>query len=202
MILSRGSKNENMKLLLIDNFDSFTFILRDYFLQLGCELITIRNNDASAFELAQDCDGIILSPGPDRPENAGILMDMVRWADEHQIPTFGVCLGFQAICEYYGDELVHSPAPFHGRTSKMNTQKHFLFDKLPHSFKVMRYHSLEIKHALSTDLEPIAQLEDGTLMAVAHTQKPIVGVQFHPESIETEYGLEMLKNWVDQIKKS
>lgn len=199
MILSRGNKNENMKLLLIDNFDSFTFILRDYFLQLGCELTTVRNNDRQAFDLAQENEGIVLSPGPDRPENAGFLMEIIHWAEEHQKPTFGVCLGFQAICEYFGDKLIHSPEPFHGRTSKMITKGHPLFEGLPTEFKVMRYHSLEIQPLESSPLIPIATLEDGTLMAVAHTTQPFIAVQFHPESIETEYGLEMLKNWVDQI---
>ncbi|MES2702879.1 MAG: aminodeoxychorismate/anthranilate synthase component II [Bacteroidota bacterium] len=180
---------------LIDNYDSFTWILHDYLLQTGNECTVYRNDEITVQELITIApERIIISPGPETPLQAGITMSVIDHFHKH-IPILGVCLGHQALGMYFGAQLVHAPYPMHGKTSEVTHTGHSLFTDIPSPFTVMRYHSLIIEGTESTELQTVAQTSDGIIMAVAHRQYPCVGVQFHPESVGTEYGLQLLKNW-------
>jgi len=181
--------------VLIDNYDSFTWILHDYLLQTGHECLVFRNNEISLLQLtALDPERIILSPGPETPLQAGITMDVIDNFHK-RIPILGVCLGHQALGMYFGAKLVHTKYPMHGKTSKIRHTHHPLFNNIPDPFIAMRYHSLAVDNFSGTPLASIAHAEDGTIMALSHTQYPCIGVQFHPESIGTQHGLQLLKNW-------
>jgi len=182
-------------LLLIDNFDSFSHILADLLRQTGEELLVLRN-DVSLQDLEQiDFNGLILSPGPGRPVNAGNLIGILE-KYYGQVPVLGVCLGHQAIGEFFGGKLVKSPIPIHGKVFTVKKSKsHFLTDSLPNQFQVTRYHSLQLED-LPKSLEVILETEGGEIMAMAHTELPILGIQYHPEAHLTEYGLDLVKNWV------
>lgn len=182
-------------LLLIDNYDSFSHILADLLRQTGEELLVIRN-DVSLPELEQiEFNGLILSPGPGRPENAGNLMQIFE-KYYTQVPVMGVCLGHQAIGEFFGAKLVKSKIPIHGKVYQVKKSKpHFLTDSLPDQFNVTRYHSLQLED-LPESLEVILETENGEIMAMAHRELPILGIQYHPEAYLTEYGLDLVKNWV------
>lgn len=181
--------------VLIDNYDSFTYILHHYLLQTGNECRVYRNDELSLAELKTlNPERIIISPGPETPLQAGITMEVIDHF--HAItPILGVCLGHQALGMYFGAKLVHLPYPIHGKTSAVSHTQHSLFGNIPSPFTVMRYHSLAVNEFNGTGLEAIAHTEDGTVMALAHQRYPCLGVQFHPESIGTEYGLQLLKNW-------
>lgn len=182
-------------LLLIDNFDSFSHILADLLRQTGEELLVLRN-DVSLDELDQlDFKGLILSPGPGRPESAGNLMKIFEKYYTN-VPVLGVCLGHQAIGKFFGAKLVKSPIPVHGKVFIVKKSKpHFLTDSLPDQFNVTRYHSLQLEE-LPESLEVILETESGEIMAMAHKELPILGIQYHPEAHLTEYGLDLVKNWV------
>ena len=182
-------------LLLIDNFDSFSHILADLIKQTGEELLVIRN-DVSLDELEKiDFNGLILSPGPGRPENAGNLMQIFE-RYYTKVPVLGVCLGHQAIGEFFGAQLVKSQIPIHGKVFRVKKSKpHFLTDSLPEYFNVTRYHSLQLEELTET-LDVILETENGDIMAIAHRDLPILGIQYHPEAHLTEFGLEIVKNWV------
>ena len=180
--------------ILIDNYDSFTYILHHYLLQTGNECVVYKNDEITVDELiALDPERIIISPGPETPLQAGVTMDVIRYF-HNKIPILGVCLGHQALGMYFGAQLVHS-APMHGKTSELTHTGHALFNGIPDPFTVMRYHSLAIEGLERTELMPIAATADGINMAVAHLRYPIIGVQFHPESVGTEHGLLLLNNW-------
>jgi anthranilate synthase/aminodeoxychorismate synthase-like glutamine amidotransferase len=182
-------------LLLLDNYDSFTYNLYDYLNQLGATCTVVRNDKTSILEL-EKChfDGIVLSPGPKRPKDAGILMELL----DHfyaQMPILGICLGMQAIGEYFGAELVHASVPIHGKTSLVEHTEKGLFDGITQPTQVMRYHSLLLEK-LPNCLEPTGWTATKELMAIQHKRYKIWGLQFHPESILTLEGLAILENWL------
>jgi anthranilate synthase/aminodeoxychorismate synthase-like glutamine amidotransferase len=191
-----------MRLLLLDNYDSFTYNLYDYLLQCGAECQVLRNDalPLHAFE-SLDFQAIVLSPGPKRPADAGVMPALIKhW--HPRVPILGVCLGHQAIGEFFGAKLVQAKLPMHGKTSLIQQQgNHFLFRNLPPEMEVMRYHSLILESLEGTPLDVIAQTASGEIMALAHRTLPLVGVQFHPESILTRHGLTMLRNWVQEVAK-
>lgn len=187
------------KILLIDNYDSFTYILYDYFLQLGAECTVIRNDELPFDEIVKlKFDALVLSPGPKTPKDAGLLNAIIEHFHD-KVPVLGICLGHQGIGEFFGAELIRAKLPVHGKTSTLYHQNHSLFKGLPDHFKVMRYHSLLLKNIEDTELEEIAATSTGEVMAIAHKKLPVIGVQFHPESILTEHGLKMLQNWLDSL---
>jgi anthranilate synthase/aminodeoxychorismate synthase-like glutamine amidotransferase len=186
-------------ILVIDNYDSFTYMLNDYILQCGIKTQVIRNDSLAIAELQlENYKGIIIGPGPNRPSEAGELMTFISKV-YLKIPLLGVCLGHQAIGEFFGASLVGALYPMHGKTSIVNHNGHPLFNKIPNSFEVMRYHSLILKE-LKEPLLNIATTNSDELMALAHNSLPIAAVQFHPESIMTPDGLQIIKNWLEWAK--
>ena len=180
-------------ILLLDNFDSFTYNLVDYFGQLGIKTHVVRNNVPLGQITEQTYQGIVLSPGPEKPQMAGNLMQVI----EHylgKLPMLGICLGHQAIGEYLGARLEKASYPMHGKISAISTQGGRLFNGLPEKFNVVRYHSLALKQ-LPARLRPTATTTDGTLMAFESEALKVAGIQFHPEAALTEHGLHILSNW-------
>ena len=195
------SPHPRPNLLLIDNYDSFTYNLWDYFLQLGADCRVIRNDQIDlAIVEQEEYDGLILSPGPEKPADAGSLMACVEALYLH-LPILGICLGHQAIGTFFGAPLVKAHRPVHGKTSPIAHNGHFLFERLPAQFPVMRYHSL-ILESLPESLECIAWTETGEIMALHHRQLPLTGIQFHPESILTPHGLAILRNWLTSLENN
>ena len=188
-----------MKILLLDNYDSFTYNLYDYLFQTGVECQVLRNDALSldAFERL-GFEAIVFSPGPRRPADAGLMLPLIeRFYD--RVPMLGICLGHQAIGEFFGAKLIKAKVPMHGKTTAIRHTGHPLFKNIPTPFTVMRYHSLLLESLDDTPLHCLATTGDGEIMALEHRTLPLVGVQFHPESILTEYGLQMLQNWVEMI---
>lgn len=187
-------------LLLIDNYDSFTYNLYHYLGELGAR-VEVRRNDALGVDeaLAMRPAGIVVSPGPCDPDKAGISLALVERASE-VCPVLGVCLGHQAIGQAFGGRIVRANRVMHGKISRIEHEGRGLFKDLPHPFHATRYHSLVIDPASLPDcLEIDARSEDGTIMAVTHREKPIFGIQFHPESIETEHGHQLLDNFLKHV---
>ena len=185
-------------ILLIDNFDSFSHILADLVRRTGAELKIVRN-DCSLEEIENlDLSGLILSPGPGRPGIAGNLM-VIFERYYQQIPVLGVCLGHQAIGEFFGAKLVQNEIPVHGKVHlvKKAIEHPYTFG-LPDTFKVTRYHSLQLEK-IPKELEVILETKKGEVMGIAHRLLPILGIQYHPEAYLTEYGLELIQNWVKKI---
>lgn len=182
--------------VLIDNYDSFTYILHHYLLQTGNECKVYRNDEITLDELiALKPARLIISPGPETPRHAGITMQAVAHYTD-KIPVLGVCLGHQALGMHFGAQLVHAPYPMHGKTSSITHTSHPLFHGISNPLTVMRYHSLAISHLDGTGLQSIAVADDdGCIMALAHETLPCIGIQFHPESVGTADGLQILKNW-------
>jgi anthranilate synthase component 2 len=184
-------------ILLIDNYDSFTFNLVHYLGELGAEC-DVRRNDALsvAAAMALAPDAIVLSPGPCTPNEAGICCDLIRGA-AGRIPILGVCLGHQAIGQVYGGEIVRAPAPMHGKVSRIHHTGSDIFAGLSNPFAATRYHSLIVRaQTLPECLVPTAHTEDGIIMGLRHAVLPIYGVQFHPESIASEHGHDLLRNFL------
>lgn len=181
---------------LIDNYDSFSHILHDYLLQTGNECRLFRNDEISVAELdAMQISRLIISPGPETPVQAGISLEAIRHFHQ-QIPVLGICLGHQAIGMLFGGRLQHNPRPMHGKVSPVAHLGHPVFAGISNPFPVMRYHSLCIELEKDSELEPLAfSTDDNLLMAVAHKKYPLIGLQFHPESIGTPDGLQLLQNW-------
>ncbi len=188
-------------LLLIDNYDSFTYNLAHYLGELGTEVHVQRNDSLSVAQaMALRPDGIVLSPGPCDPDKAGICLDAVIASAEARVPLLGVCLGHQAIGQAFGGKVIRSHEIVHGKTGSIHHSHAKPFDDLPTPFLATRYHSLIVERSSLPDcLEMTAWLEDGTVMGVRHRTLPIFGVQFHPESIATEYGHMLLKNFLDIV---
>lgn len=183
-------------LLLIDNFDSFSHILADLIRQTGEELIILRN-DVSLKDLKRiDFQGLILSPGPGVPAQSGNL-NAIFEKYHAQVPVLGVCLGHQAIGEFFGAELVKNRVPVHGKVHTVKKVKpHFYTENLPEQFQVTRYHSLHLQN-LPDCLESILATESGEIMGIAHKTLPILGIQYHPEAYLTEFGLELIRGWLE-----
>jgi anthranilate synthase/aminodeoxychorismate synthase-like glutamine amidotransferase len=181
--------------ILLDNYDSFTYILHHYLLQTGNECTVYRNDELTLQQLIDLAPSrLIISPGPETPLQAGICMEAIAHFHD-KIPILGVCLGHQALGMYFGAALTHAPYPMHGKTSKVTHERHELFANIPTPFEVMRYHSLIIEGIENTGLQTIAATDDGINMGIAHSKYPCTGIQFHPESIGTPDGLQILKNW-------
>ncbi|MCG8474606.1 MAG: aminodeoxychorismate/anthranilate synthase component II [Cytophagales bacterium] len=185
-------------ILIIDNFDSFTYNLVDYFEQLGHDCRVVRN-DCSLEEIERlDFDLLVLSPGPGKPEDAGILMQVIK--KYHQrIPILGICLGHQALGVFFGAELKHAQKPMHGKLSLIEHEKEGLFHSMPSPLEVTRYHSLVLKN-LPECLKILAKTSDEEIMAFQHKKLPISGIQFHPEAVLTQYGKEMLADWIQLVQ--
>jgi len=184
-------------LLLIDNYDSFTYNLFHYLGELGAEVRVVRNDEISAAEaLGLKPDGIVLSPGPCTPNEAGICLDVIQQA-EGRMPILGVCLGHQAIGQVYGGKVVRAPEPMHGKLSRVHHTGKSVFRGLNNDFLATRYHSLTIDPpSVPPVLEVTATSEDGVIQGVMHKSHPVHGVQFHPESIASENGHALLANFL------
>ncbi|MGI8908573.1 MAG: anthranilate synthase component II [Candidatus Sumerlaeaceae bacterium] len=185
-------------ILVIDNYDSFTYNLVQYLGELGAEMQVIRNDkiDASGI-LAMGPSCIVISPGPCTPNEAGVSLDIIRLLGE-SIPVLGVCLGHQCIGQAYGGNVIRAPKVMHGKTSEIEHYGDALFAGLPNPFVATRYHSLIVERdTLPACLEITAQTNDGLIMGVRHKEHPVMGVQFHPESILTTEGKTILKNFLD-----
>jgi anthranilate synthase/aminodeoxychorismate synthase-like glutamine amidotransferase len=184
-------------ILLIDNYDSFTFNLAQYFGELGAPPV-VRRNDGITLEEIETMrpSHIVISPGPGRPEDAGISVEAIRRFGP-ETPLLGVCLGHQGIGVAFGGDVVRAPQLMHGKVSSVEHDGRGVFRGLSHPFVAGRYHSLVVADPLPADLEAVARTEDGTIMGVRHRCFPIHGVQFHPESVLTGDGKQMLRNFLD-----
>jgi anthranilate synthase component 2 len=185
--------------LLIDNYDSFTYNLFHFLGELGAEIVVRRNDQIMVNEaIALATDGIVISPGPCDPDRAGICVDLVKAAAAARVPVLGVCLGQQAIGQAFGGKVVRAPVPMHGKVSHIAHDGEGVFRDLPTPFQATRYHSLVVDRSSMPDaLETTAESEDGLVMGLQHKKLPIHGVQFHPESIASEHGHELLKNFLE-----
>lgn len=184
-------------ILLIDNYDSFTYNLFHYLGELGADVRVVRNDEISAEEaLGLKPEGIVLSPGPCTPNEAGICLDVIKQADG-AMPILGVCLGHQAIGQVYGGKVVRAPEPMHGKLSRVHHTGKSVFRGLNNDFQATRYHSLTIDPpSMPASLEVTATSEDGVIQGVMHKSHPVHGVQFHPESIASENGHALLANFL------
>ncbi|HJD51265.1 MAG TPA: aminodeoxychorismate/anthranilate synthase component II [Candidatus Rothia avistercoris] len=191
------------KILVIDNYDSFVFTLVGYIQQLGAETTVIRNDELTLDEtiaLAQEHDGVLVSPGPGNPAEAGVIIDVIKWAKTANKPLLGVCLGHQALAEAFGGVVGHAPELMHGKTSQLVHTGQSVFKGLPSPFTATRYHSLAVEPAtLPAELEVTSNTDNGIIMGLRHITAPLHGVQFHPESVLTEGGYLMLGNWLEEV---
>ncbi|PVA08322.1 anthranilate synthase component II [Thalassorhabdomicrobium marinisediminis] len=191
-------------LLLIDNYDSFTYNLVHYFGELGADVV-VRRNDAITVDeaMGMGAEGIVLSPGPCDPARAGICLAVTKAAAAARMPLMGVCLGHQTIGEAFGGRVVRGHEIVHGKMGTMHHKGIGLFKGLPNPFEATRYHSLIVERAtLPACLAVTAELADGTIMGLQHRDLPIHGVQFHPESIKSEHGHGMIRNFLDMLPSS
>ncbi len=191
-------------LLLIDNYDSFTYNLVHYLGELGASVKILRNDTIDvAAAMALHPTGIVLSPGPCGPDQAGICLDLTRAAADTGTPLLGVCLGHQTIGQAFGGKVVRAREIMHGKMGQVQHSGTGIFTALPSPFTATRYHSLVVeRESLPDCLEITAALDDGTIMGVAHKTAPIHGVQFHPESIASQHGHKLLQNFLDGIKEA
>jgi len=189
------------RLLMVDNYDSFTFNLVQYFGELGADVEVFRNDEITVEGIAgRQPDRLVISPGPCSPAEAGISVEAIRHF-AGKLPILGVCLGHQAIGAAFGGRIVRAQRLMHGKTSEITTTREGVFAGLPERFTVNRYHSLAIERATCpAELKVTAWTEDGEIMGVRHKTLPIEGVQFHPESILTEHGHALLKNFLEQAQ--
>jgi anthranilate synthase component 2 len=192
-----------MKLLMIDNYDSFTYNLVQYFNMLGQEVKVVKNDEISPNDIDDmDIDAIVISPGPCSPKEAGISVDVIK-AYKEKYPILGVCLGHQSIGYAFGANIIKAKKLMHGKTSLISHDKVGLYEGLPNPFKAVRYHSLVIdKNTLPEEFVVDAVSEDEDIMGIRHETLPIFGVQFHPESIVSEHGFDILKNFLEKAKLS
>ena len=184
-------------LLLIDNYDSFTYNLFHYLGELGEEVVVCRNDDMSAAQaLSMKPSAIVLSPGPCDPDKAGVCLELIKKADG-RVPMLGVCLGHQAIAQAYGGKIVRAPKPMHGKLSRIHHKNKSVFRGIANDFLATRYHSLTVEpESFPGSLEVTAET-DGVIMGLMHKTHPVHGVQFHPESIASEHGHAILRNFLD-----
>jgi para-aminobenzoate synthetase component 2 len=185
-----------VRILVVDNYDSFVFNIVSYLAQLGAEVDVLRNDEVDINQ-ALAYDGILISPGPGTPQNAGVCMELIR-AAAGKVPVFGVCLGHQAIAAVYGAVVDRAPELLHGKTSEVSHGGEGVFSGLRNPFTATRYHSLAVNDAtVSTCLEVTGRSESGVIMGLRHRDLAVEGVQFHPESVLTEGGYRILANWLE-----
>ena len=183
------------RILVIDNYDSFVFNIVQYLAQLGAK-VDVKRNDEVTVDQAREYDGVLLSPGPGTPSDAGVCIDIVKELGG-QVPIFGVCLGHQAIAEAYGATVSRAPELLHGKTSQVFHHNQGVLADLPSPFTATRYHSLAVERdTVPAELEVTSETEDGVIMSLRHKEFDIEGVQFHPESVLTEGGHKMLAEWL------
>ena len=184
---------------MIDNYDSFTYNLVQYLQMLGAEVVVRRNDEVSVEEvLNSGSAGVVLSPGPGRPDEAGIMLDLIRRGGD--MPMLGVCLGHQAIGAAFGASIIHARRLMHGKLSTITHDGQGVFKGLPETFQAVRYHSLAIDESSLPDcLVPTAHSEDGELMGIRHTSRPLEGIQYHPESILSQNGKRQLRNFLTLV---
>jgi len=186
----------SIRVLVVDNYDSFVFNLVQYLAQLGAEVVVRRNDELDVETPAQlGVAGVLLSPGPGRPEDAGVCVDLVRQCAE-QVPILGVCLGHQAIAVAYGGDVVRAPELLHGKVSSVHHDSVGVLRGLPDPFTATRYHSLAVAPDLPPELGVTARTDSGVIMGLRHRDLAVEGVQFHPESVLTEGGHLLLANWL------
>ncbi|MEZ7995943.1 MAG: anthranilate synthase component II [Actinomycetales bacterium] len=192
-----------VNILVLDNYDSFVYTLNGYLQQLGAETTVMRNDAITEAELPallQKFDAVLISPGPGTPASAGLSIPTVKYALDTDYPVFGVCLGHQAIAEAMGGKVESAPELMHGKTSKVNHQDSLILNGLPQGFMATRYHSLAVvPESVPEQLLVTGQTESGIIMSLQHKTKPIFGVQFHPESVMTEGGYQMIANWLETL---
>jgi anthranilate synthase/aminodeoxychorismate synthase-like glutamine amidotransferase len=186
-------------ILLLDNYDSFTYNLAQYLGELGCDVEVHRNDKISVEEIARrKPEKIVISPGPCTPQEAGICVELVRRL-AGKFPILGVCLGHQAIGVAFGGKIIRAPKLFHGKTSEIHHDRKGVFQKLPNPFTATRYHSLIVERkSLPRQLAITAETSDGIIMGFRHRRFPVEGVQFHPESVLTQSGKQLLQNFLSQ----
>ena len=188
-------------ILVVDNYDSFVYTLNGYLHQLGATTEVIRNDDVAEADipaLVKKYDGILVSPGPGTPADAGISISIVKEAVRQSVPLLGVCLGHQAIAEAFGATVAHAEELMHGKTSRVSHDDSTLFVGVPETFQATRYHSLAVVEGTVPDeLVVTARTSGGVIMGVNHQSAPVFGVQFHPESVLTEGGYTMIGNWLE-----
>jgi para-aminobenzoate synthetase component 2 len=185
-----------MRVLVVDNYDSFVYNLVQYLAQLGAQ-VTVRRNDEVDLDELEEVDGVLVSPGPGTPERAGSSIEVIQRSAERALPVLGVCLGHQAIGVAWGGVVERAPELLHGKTSLVHHDGAGVLAGLPNPFVATRYHSLSIRpDTLPAVLEVTGRTEGGVIMAVRHRELPVVGVQFHPESVLTEGGHRLLANWM------
>jgi para-aminobenzoate synthetase component 2 len=192
-----------VNILVLDNYDSFVYTLNGYLQQLGAETTVMRNDAITEAELPallQKFDAVLISPGPGTPASAGLSIPTVKYALDTDYPVFGVCLGHQAIAEAMGGRVESAPELMHGKTSRVNHQDSLILNGLPQGFMATRYHSLAVvPESVPEQLLVTGQTESGIIMSLQHRTKPIYGVQFHPESVMTEGGYQMIANWLETL---
>jgi anthranilate synthase/aminodeoxychorismate synthase-like glutamine amidotransferase len=185
--------------LLIDNYDSFTYNIYHYIQMCGEECKLMRNTEPVMDVIEQNNPaGIVFSPGPMRPQNHPLMFDVLQKYYSIK-PILGICLGHQAIGEFFGATLLKGPQPVHGKVSNISHTGHIMYNGIPQNLDVARYHSLILSGLEKTDLKITSSTKDGIAMSLAHKTLPVWGLQFHPEAIQTEYGLQMLKNWTSMF---
>ncbi|MEU7224773.1 aminodeoxychorismate/anthranilate synthase component II [Streptomyces chrestomyceticus] len=189
------------RILVVDNYDSFVFNLVQYLYQLGAECEVLRNDEVELRHAQDGFDGVLLSPGPGAPEQAGVCVDMVRHCADTGVPVFGVCLGLQSMAVAYGGVVGRAPELLHGKTSLVSHEGAGVFQGLPTPFTATRYHSLAVQPGTVPDEIVVTawtgdDAETGVAMGLRHRELPVEGVQFHPESVLTEWGHRMLANWL------
>lgn len=187
---------------VIDNYDSFTYNLVQHLGELGSEISVFTNDEIEAAELLKmKPDALLISPGPGRPKDSGVSMEAIKLLGP-TVPTLGICLGHQCIAELFGGKIIEANEILHGKTSLINHEKHPIFADISNPFKATRYHSLVVEpDSMPQELESIATSDDGTIMALAHREYPIYGMQFHPESVFTNVGMHLLQNFLNIVEK-
>jgi para-aminobenzoate synthetase component 2 len=194
---------DSTRILVVDNYDSFVYTLVGYLQELGAETTVVRNDDltlAEAEEMAASRDGVLISPGPGTPADAGVCVDLIRWCGDHAKPMLGVCLGHQALAEAFGGTVTHAPELMHGKTSLIEHDSTSVFAGLPSPVTATRYHSLAaVSEDIPDELTVTARTASGIIMGLEHRSLPLTGVQFHPESVLTEGGYQMLGNWLESL---
>lgn len=185
-------------ILVVDNYDSFVYTIVGYLRQMGAETTVVRN-DAVDLSTVKDYDGVLVSPGPGTPAEAGASMDVIRACATHGVPMLGICLGHQALAEVFGGVVSHAPELMHGKTSEVTHSGDSVLGGLPSPFTATRYHSLAVENpTVPAELEVTCSTANGIIMGLQHRTLPLTGVQFHPESVLTEGGHRLLANWLEQ----